>query len=93
MALLDEDDDGDATATSVRDLTVEEVAEEMRKAPSTVRGWLISRDLRGYKLNNREWRVPPSALRDYLMRQAETGHRATDTAEVDIGAWRSVRRG
>ena len=55
-----------------RDLTVEEVAEEMLKAPSTVRGWLISGALRGYKFNNREWRVTRSALRDYMVRQAAT---------------------
>ncbi len=80
-------------ATSAQELTVDEVAEQMRKAPSTVRGWLISGDLRGYKLNNREWRMPRSALRDYIARQAETGHQATETAEVDIAEWRKVQRG
>ena len=66
MALLDEDGVGGVIATSSQDaqeLTVDEVAEQMRKAPSTLRGWLISGDLRGYKLNNREWRVPRSARR------------------------------
>jgi len=44
-------------SSSARDLTVEEVAKEARKAPSTVRGWLIAGDLNGYKLNGRERRV------------------------------------
>ena len=91
VALLDEDDDGDATATSVRDLTVEEVAEEMHKAPSTVRGWLISGALRGYKFSNREWRVTRSALRDYIARQAATSDLLRETTEGDITAWRRVR--
>ena len=89
VALLDEGDAGDPTATFVRDLTVAEVAERLGKAPSTVRDWLLSRDLRGYKFN-REWRVTESALRDYLNRPSEIDK---DPAEVDIGAWRNVRRG
>lgn len=93
VALLDEDGAGGVIATSAQELTVDAVAEQMRKAPSTVRGWLISGDLRGYKLNNREWRMPRSALRDYIARQAETGHQATETAEVDIAEWRKVQRG
>ena len=83
MALLNEDDDGNVTATSVRDRTVEEVAEEMRKAPSTVRGWLLSGDLRGYKFH-REWRIPRSALRDYLTAQAATSVAQRDTGEVGV---------
>jgi excisionase family DNA binding protein len=46
-----------------RDLTVEEVAGEVHRADSTIRGWLLRGDLRGYKLNGRDWRVPRSALR------------------------------
>ena len=89
MALLDEDDAGDLTATLLRDLTVAEVAQQLVRAPSTVRDWLLSGDLRGYKFN-REWRVTESALRDYINRPSETDN-APD--EVDIGAWRNVRRG
>jgi excisionase family DNA binding protein len=75
-----------------RDLTVEEVAAATRRAPSTVRGWLISGHLKGYKLNGRDWRVTRVALREYLDRQRnrsdeDEGHRATG-GKVDIGAWR-----
>ena len=76
-----------------RDLTVEEVAEETGRAPSTVRGWLIEGDLRGYKLNGRSWRVPRSALRQYLDAQAArpASLPAADTDPVDISAWRTVQ--
>ena len=87
MALLDEGDAGDPTATFGRDLTVADVAERTGRAPSTVRDWLASGDLRGYKFN-REWRITESALRDYLNRPSETDDAP---AEVDIGAWRNVR--
>ena len=48
VALL-EGDIGEVDVDSTRDLTVEEVADRVRRAPSTVRGWLISGALRGYK--------------------------------------------
>jgi excisionase family DNA binding protein len=85
--------EGDTEATNApptRDLTAEEVAEETGRAPSTVRGWLIAGQLRGYKLNGRDWRVPRSALREYLDRQAEPEPEPSP-AEVDIGAWRTLR--
>ena len=57
VALLQEGEDGRVTAQSVRDLTVAEVAREVSRQPSTVRGWLISGELDGYKLNDRDWRI------------------------------------
>ena len=44
-----------------------------------MRGWLISGALRGYKFNNREWRVTRSALRDYIARQAATSDLLRET--------------
>lgn len=79
----------DAPTATTRDLTVEEVAKEVRRAPSTVRGWLIAGELQGYKLNRRDWRIPRAALRAYLKEQTQQG--ASDdpnTVEVNIGAWR-----
>ena len=75
----------------IGDLTVDEVAKQMKRAPSTVRGWLIANELRGYKLNRREWRVPRSALRDYVERQATASVGFPTGADVDIAAWRKVR--
>lgn len=74
------------------DLTVEDVAELTKRAPSTVRGWLINGDLRGYKLNGRDWRVTRKALNAYLEAQREPGPTPTETGtEVDLGAWRNAR--
>ena len=91
MALIDEEP-GAAASGSTADLTVEEVAHETGRAPSTIRGWLTSEALRGYKLNGRDWRVPRAALRDYLDTQSSG---ATDAkregSAVEITAWRTVR--
>ena len=87
LALLEEDG---TPATPTRDLTVEEVAEDTGRAPSTVRGWLIAGALRGFKLNNRDWRIPRPALRDYLTAQTETSDPPREIGEVDITAWRNV---
>ena len=89
LALLEQDG---TPATPTRDLTVEEVAAETSRAPSTIRGWLISGALRGsYKLNGRDWRIRRSALREYLDGQAETNDPPSEAGEVDIAAWRKVR--
>lgn len=81
-----------ALEMKTRDMSVEKVAEEVGRAPSTVRGWLIAGELRGYKLNGKSWRVPRAALREYL--EAQTTSSPTPqrpTGEVDIRAWRAVR--
>ncbi len=84
-------DAGEAVPSS-GDLTVDEIAEEMGRASSTVRGWLIAGSLRGYKLNSRDWRVPRSALKEYV--NAQEGATAYTEAKyngVDISDWRKVR--
>ena len=88
LALLEEDG---TPATPTRDLTVEEVADETGRAPSTIRGWLISKAIFGYKLNRRDWRIPRSALRDYLTAQTETNDPPSETGEVEIADWRKMR--
>ena len=91
VALLDNHVADVASAPS-RDLTVEEVAHETRRAPSTVRGWLISGELRGYKINNRDWRVPRPALQEYLTGESAEPSAGEEEPMDDIGAWRRVRR-
>ena len=90
VALL-EDDGRETEVGSTRDLTVEEVAHETHRAPSTVRGWLNSRALRGHKFHG-DWRVTRAALREYLDAQAtKVSETPPDEGEVDIAAWRKVR--
>lgn len=95
IALLE--DSPDESESITRDLTVAEVAAEVGRAPSTIRGWLIAGRLRGYNLNGKSWRIPRSALHEYLDgqgRQAATSVRIEedeDDEEVDISAWRKVR--
>ena len=74
-----------------RDLTVEDVAERVGRATSTVRGWLIAGQLRGYKLNGRDWRVSPTALQDHMDAQSAliSAPEPGDTG-VDITEWRRV---
>ena len=91
VALLEDDGRGTEVA-SARDLTVEEVAKETGRAPSTVRDWLISGALCGYKLNGRDWRVPRDSLREYLdVQSSEPRSKPQDAGDVDITAWRRNR--
>lgn len=82
-----EDSEGDSPSEGMRDLTVEEVAAETQRAPSTVRGWLLSGQLRGYKLNRRDWRIPTAALHEYLEAQSREPE-TDDGGPVDIATWR-----
>ena len=71
------------------DLTVDQVAAKTHRATSTVRGWLIAGDLRGYKLNQRDWRVTPGALKEYLEAQDSPPElRQPAGGSVDISVWR-----
>ncbi len=72
-------------------LTLDETAEVVGRSPSTVRTWLNTGQLDGFKLNARSWRVRGSALRRFIARQ-ESGEHETptvrSTGSVDISAWR-----
>lgn len=85
-ALLGHPDEIDPVA----DLTVAQVAEETGRAVSTIRTWLGRGDIPGaYRLHGREWRIPRSALREYLRRGGQAG--ATDPeleGAGDLSAWR-----
>jgi excisionase family DNA binding protein len=79
------------------DLTLEEVAKRLGRSKTTVRGWCTAGQLRGYKLNNREWRVPVSALEQFLEEQrAGTSSKPKPSRaaeDADLGSWRKVLRG
>jgi len=78
--MLDEDDVHESDL-NLRDLRVEDEADETCRSPSTVRTWLISGQLRGYKLQGRAWRVPRSALRAFL--DDQPFHRSKAAAASD----------
>ena len=52
------------------DLTVKEVAELYGKTPCTVTAWIREGKLRAYKLNQKEYRIPASALEDFRHKQS-----------------------
>lgn len=81
-------DDGQA---ELADLTVEELAEELGRAASTVRAW--GRRIPGAYRLGREWRFPRAAVRDWLDDGAPLeGGNAPRRGAVDLGAWRDERR-
>lgn len=72
-------------------LTLDETAELVGRSPSTVRTWLNSGRLSGFKLSGRAWRVRESALRSFIDRQ-ESGEQGPPTVgsdgPTDLSAWR-----
>ena len=76
-------------------LTLDEVAQTVGRAVSTVRTWCNSGQIEGaFRLNGRDWRVPERALRRYLEGQGEdAGDEAPRirAGEVDLSRWRRHR--
>ena len=71
---------------------VGEVAEIFGRHPNTVRDWLQSGQIRGYKLRGKEWRVPRAAIRGFQGDQAESPARPARTGPTvlipaDLSAW------
>jgi excisionase family DNA binding protein len=89
--------EGNGEDEASADLTIEEVALQTKRAPSTVRGWLNQGLISGaYKLRGRDWRIPPKALRDFLEaeKEAPRGRRGSSpNRPVDLTAWRKVAPG
>ena len=87
--LLEELTPPDDEALEVSDLTLFDVADRVGRAPSTVRGWCSRGLLTGaYRLNGRDWRVPPAALDAFL--EAQGTHQAPpgSLGATDLSAWR-----
>jgi excisionase family DNA binding protein len=51
------------------DLTIHQVAERVGRSASTVRAWCASGRLGGYLLRDRDWRIPPARLAEFLAAQ------------------------
>jgi hypothetical protein len=92
-AALEDDQPVDQARSTAGDLTLEEVADQVHRAPSTVRGWLNAGLVAGaYKLRGRDWRVPPSALAMFLRQQdAEGGPVPAPPKPARLDAWRDLR--
>lgn len=86
IELLSDGLDGPTRATSPAvDLNVADLAMLFKKKPSTVRAWIERGDFPGaYKLHQKEWRVPRSAVDAFQAAQS----RGTDTPQ-GLGAWRT----
>lgn len=74
------------TRERIADLRVPEVAEELGRAPSTVRGYIRRGELDAYRFG-REYRIRPSAVRAFLDKQAEEPV-SVDVESADLGSWR-----
>jgi len=72
------------------DFTVAQVAEMFDRTSQTIRDWIKSGQLRGYLLNNREYRVTRAALEEYQEGQRNGSPPADRAGEADLGAWREV---
>ena len=46
--------------------TVEEIAEKLKVRDYTVRGWLRTGKLQGFKMGGRDWRVKESELSKFI---------------------------
>ena len=71
-------------------LTLEQAGEIVGRSPSTIRTWANSDQLEGaFKLQNRSWRIPESALQHFIERQqADEPPAVKAGAPVDLGSWR-----
>ena len=87
--------DGREDKDGVSDLTVGELAEELGRSVSAVRGWLAVKLVPGaYKLRGREWRVPRAGLRQFLDQEAgrrrQTASGVRSGQEADLRSWRKL---
>ncbi len=95
IALLEGSGEAEApSATPGADFTVRQIAERFGRQPSTVRAWVESGRLRGYRFAQREWRVSQEALREFEESQRQTGRAPGPPSgrgkAVDLSAWRAA---
>ncbi len=78
------------------DLTVADVANQLRRSPGTVRDWIRRGDLGAYQLG-KEYRITRPALTTFCQRQ-RNGPRTSERSEgapsrrADLGSWRKLRK-
>ncbi|MGH7547072.1 MAG: helix-turn-helix domain-containing protein [Gemmatimonadales bacterium] len=84
---------GDVRPDASVDLTVSDLAQAFGRSPSTIRQWLQSEQLDGYKLFGREWRVTPNAVAAFQERQrlGRAHPPRTERRTPSLSDWRSIR--
>lgn len=90
--LLGAESDSSSNAdASAADLTVAQIAERFNRKPQTVRDWITSGKLRGYRFNGREYRVTAAALAEFEeeRRNGEPARRSSANTP-DLSTWRRV---
>ncbi len=76
----------------VVDLTVADLATRVGRKPSCVRGWCEQGLIPGaYKLNRREWRIPPASVEAFQAEQRGGGVRTAVRDSGEMGDWRKAR--
>lgn len=94
--------EGDAprVGASLADLTVEQLAAELGRSPSTVRGWRLAGEFPNAYQLGREWRIPRSDVRAYLDRQKaprmpqdERANEGAGKGSDDLSSWRRITKG
>jgi excisionase family DNA binding protein len=87
-----------ARALPSADYTVRQIGERFGRRPSTVRAWLESGRLRGYRFGNREWRATAEALHEFEEAERQRGNgkagvepSRSRTRPVNLSAWRDAR--
>ena len=96
LQVLSDRSEGDPIAEDpgalAADLTVPEIARLFGRSPNTVRQWLESGKLQGYKLLGREWRVTRSAVEAFQREQRESKRIAISPrrSTKSLSDWRKV---
>ena len=67
-----------------------QVVEMFERSPQTVRDWIKAGRLRGYRLNDREYRITASALREFQEEQRNRASPWNRAEEANLGAWRDI---
>ena len=74
---------------AVGDRSVAEFAGEVKRSPSTIRGWLIQKRIPGaYKLPDGAWRIPRASAEEF---KRTGGSAVVPAGDCDIAAWREKR--
>jgi len=83
--------DAQGDSSEMRLLTLDEIAELVGRSVSTVRTWVNTGQLDGFKLHGRSWRIRERAFQEFIERQ-QSGEQEPRTipssASVDLGGWR-----